>query len=132
MIFPADTAIFAGLFGLIYIGLTLWVMMSRTNAGVLEVGGDDTVLAKRIRAHGNFSEYVPFALVLMGLWEAAGGRHGRVLTALVLLLIGRILHPFGLFAPLNSAGMFACRGGGMILTLLAILIASLALLHDFL
>lgn len=131
MLFPTTTATFAGLFGLIYVGLTAWIMISRTAFDTLQGDGGNRTLEKRVRVHGNFQEYVPLGLILIGLLEGGGGRHGLVLTLLLLLLIGRVLHPFGLFAAPGSAPMFACRGGGMLLTLLAIAIAAIALLADF-
>ncbi len=131
MLFPTTTAAFAGLFGIIYVGLTLWIMVSRTTHKVLQGDGGDQILAKRVRVHGNFGEYVPLSLILIGLLEGGGGRHGLVLTLLGSLLIGRVLHPFGLFAAPESASMLICRGGGMLLTLLAILVAAIALLADF-
>ena len=131
MLFPTTTATFAGLFGLIYVGLTIWIMVSRTTYNVLEGDGGDPALGKRVRVHGNYGEFVPWGLILIGLLEGGGGPHRLVLTLLVLLLIGRVLHPFGLFAAPGSPQMFACRGGGMLLTILAIGIAAVALMADF-
>ena len=128
MLYPVETAIFAGLLALLYAGLTVWVMLSRTSKGTLQGDGGDESLQKRVRAHGNFGEYVHFALIVVGLYEGGGGSHGLVLALLWLLLIGRILHPFGLFAPPNSPAMFACRGGGMLATLVALIVPAVALL----
>ncbi|MBE7244369.1 MAPEG family protein [Methylobacterium sp. A49B] len=128
MIFPATTAFFAGLLALVYLGLSGWVIGSRVSDNVLlGDGGDDAVL-KRIRSHANFSEYVPLALILIGLLEAGGGGHGLVQGLLVALLVGRILHPIGMFAPPNSPRQFACRGGGILLTLATLGVAAIALL----
>ena len=128
VLFPATTSIFAAVLALIYAGLTVWVMLSRTSHNTLQGDGGDENLGKRIRTHGNFGEYVPLTLVVIGLLEGGGGGHGLVLTLLWLLLIGRLLHPFGLFARPNSARMFACRGGGMLLTLIALVVGAGALL----
>lgn len=128
MVVPFTTATFAGVFALIYVALTVWIMVSRTTHNTLQGQGDAT-LARRIRVHANFGEYVPLALIVIGLYEGAGGRHGWVVTALWLLLIGRLLHPFGLYAPPNSPQMYACRGGGMLLTLLALVIGAVGVLE---
>ncbi|RYC29982.1 glutathione S-transferase [Lichenibacterium minor] len=128
MLFPATTAAFAAVLALVYAGLTVWVMLSRTSKGTLQGDGGDAGLEKRVRAHGNFGEYVPLALVVIALLEGGGGSHGLVLTLLWLLLIGRLLHPAGLFARPNTAQMFACRGGGMLATLAAIVVGAVALL----
>ncbi|MET0257929.1 MAG: MAPEG family protein [Methylobacterium sp.] len=127
MIFPATTAFFAGLFGLLYVGLSGWVVGGRVSNDVLHGSGND-LLQKRIRAHGNFQEFVPLALLLIAFLEAGGTRHWIVQALLVVLLIGRILHPFGMFAPKNSPQQFACRGGGILTTLLVLLISSILLL----
>lgn len=127
MIFPATTAFFAGLFGLLYVGLSGWVVGGRVSNDVLVGSGDDS-LQRRIRAHGNFSEFVPLALLLIAFLEAGGTKHWIVQALLVALLIGRILHPFGMFAPKNSPQQFACRGGGILTTLIVLLISSILLL----
>lgn len=127
MIFPATTALFAALLALVYVGLAAWVMAGRVSDDVLFGSGDDP-LQKRVRSHGNFGEYVPFALLLVALLEAGGGSHGLVLTLLVVLLIARLLHPFGILAPKNSPQQFACRGGGILATLLVLVVAAIALL----
>lgn len=128
MAFPATTAVYAGLLALLYLGLSGWVIASRVSENVLfGDGGDDAVL-KRIRSHANFSEFVPLVLILVGLLEAGGAGHGLVQGLLLALLVGRILHPIGMFAPPNTPRQFACRGGGILLTLASLGIAAIALL----
>ena len=128
MIFPATTAFYAGLLALVYLGLSGWVIGARVSENVLfGDGGDDAVL-KRIRSHANFAEYVPLALIVIGLLEASGASHGLVQALLIALLVARILHPIGMFAPPNSPRQFACRGGGIILTMAALGVAAIALL----
>ena len=128
MIFPATTAFYAGLLALVYLGLSGWVIGARVSQNVLfGDGGDDTVL-KRVRSHANFAEYVPLALIVIGLLEASGGSHGLVRALLIALLVARILHPIGMFAPPNSPRQFACRGGGILLTMAALGVAATALL----
>jgi uncharacterized membrane protein YecN with MAPEG domain len=102
MIFPATTAVYAALLALVYLGLSGWVMGSRVSGNVLFGDGGDESMLKRVRSHANFSEYVPLALLLVGLLEAGGGSHGLVQGLLIALLVGRILHPIGMFAAPNS------------------------------
>lgn len=128
MIFPATTATFAAILALVYLGLSGWVIAGRLTGNVLHGDGGDADLQKRIRSQANFGEYVPLALILIALLEARGGGHGTVLTLLVILLIARILHPVGMFAPPNSPRQFACRGGGIIATMGIIAVAALLLL----
>ena len=128
MIFPATTALFAGLLALLFVGLSAWVIGGRLTGNVLVGDGGQDALQRRIRSHGNFSEYVPMALGLVALLEASGTRHWIVVTLLVVLLVARLLHPVGMFAPVNSPRQFACRGGGIIATLLVTLVAAILLI----
>jgi len=128
MIFPATTAFFAGLLALVYLGLSGWVIGARVSENVLFGDGGDNAVLKRIRSHANFIEYVPLALILIGLLEAGGSSHGLVQGLLVALVVARILHPIGMFAPPNSPRQFACRGGGIVLTLTVLGVAAIALL----
>ena len=90
--------------------------------------GGDASMTRRIRAHANFIEYVPLALVNIALLEASGASHGLVRVLLIVLVVARILHPFGMFAPDKTPQQFACRGGGIGGTLLVIVVAALDLL----
>ena len=128
MIFPATTALFAGLLALLFVGLSAWVIGGRLTGNVLVGDGGQDALQRRIRSHGNFSEYVPMALGLVALLEAGGGQHWIVVTLLTVLLVARLLHPVGMFAPVNSPRQFACRGGGIVATLLVTLVAAILLI----
>lgn len=128
MIFPATTATYAAILALVYLGLSGWVVAGRLSGNVLHGDGGNADLQKRIRAQANFGEYVPIALILIVLLEGRGTGHGTVQALLLALLIGRILHPFGMFAPVNSPRQFACRGGGILLTFGTVLVASVLLL----
>lgn len=77
---------------------------------------------------GNFGEYVPLALILVALLEAGRGGPTLVRTMLIVLLVGRVLHPFGMFAAKNSPVQFACRGDGILATLGVIAAAAIALM----
>ncbi|MCJ2035136.1 MAPEG family protein [Methylobacterium sp. J-068] len=129
MIYPALTAFYAALFALLYVGLSGWVVAGRLSGDVLHGDGGNANLEKRIRAQGNFGEYVPLAVLLIALLEAAGGGPTLVRGLLIVLLVARVLHPFGMFAPKNSPRQFACRGGGILATFVVITVAALALLR---
>ena len=58
------TALPAGVFALLMVPLSLQVSMRRAQLGGMAFGdGGDDVLRRRIRAHGNFIEYVPTAVI---------------------------------------------------------------------
>lgn len=63
------TPIFAALLGLIFFFLSLRTSLERRRAKVSLGDGGDPGLQGAIRAHGNFIEYVPISLLLIGsLW----------------------------------------------------------------
>ena len=128
MTYPAITAFFAAILGLVFVALSLWVIAGRFAKHALHGDGGDASLARRIRIQANFSEYVPLALLLVALLEASGASAILVRTLLVVLLIARVLHPVGMLAPLNSPQQFACRGGGIVATIGVVIVAAVALL----
>jgi hypothetical protein len=83
---------------LIAIWFALWMGVTSSRpafkASIGDAGSPELLL--KIRRHGNFIEWVPFALILMVLAEAQGAGAYWLHAAGALLLIGRIAHPFGL------------------------------------
>lgn len=55
-------------------------------------------LGQALRVQGNFIEYVPLALALMGLIEASGARPWIVYAYGAVLLVARFVHAWGLYA----------------------------------
>ena len=116
------TAFYASLLALLFLFLSLRVIGWRRQQRV-EIGhGEDAQLLRRMRVHANFAEYVPFALLLMGLAENLGAPH--VLTHLVglMLIVGRGLHAYGLS---QTPQILRYRVWGMQLTFAAIGTAAL-------
>ena len=66
---PLITPLYAALAAVILIVLALRVIGARRSRRVAIGDGADEDLARRIRAHGNFAEYTPLALVLILLLE---------------------------------------------------------------
>ena len=126
----AVTPLYAGLLGLGFIVLSMLAIRARGRAKVALGTGGDPLLERAVRAHGNFAEYVPLALVLMMSAELVGSPHGWLHIAGVAVLLGRLSHAVGVSrAPEN----FRYRGAGMVLTFGAIgLLALLNLLLTFL
>jgi hypothetical protein len=58
-------------------------------------GGHDP-LERRMRAHANFVEYAPLMLILIAVIELAVGESAWLGLAAGALVIGRVLHPFGM------------------------------------
>src|SRR3989338_1420621 len=119
------TAFFAGIHALFYTGLSLLVVSHRVRTKVSVGDGTDKILkvifdaassqdhkapftweqmaeryaplGKAIRTHGNFSEYVPFALVLLAFLELNKSvSHNPLVYTGLALLVSRIAHFIGL------------------------------------
>lgn len=116
------TAIYAALCGLMMIGLAWLVVRQRHRTGVGIGAGGEAALERAVRAHGNFAEYVPLALLLLLLAET-GGAHAAWLHANgAALLVARLLHGFGLT---RAAGRSFGRFWGTAVTWLVIVALSL-------
>lgn len=102
---------------LVILGLTAG--MRRSEKNILLGTGDDDILLRRVRAHGNFIEYVPIALILLALAEAAGTSDALLWTMAALLVAGRALHIVGILRTVIPA-----RAAGMLMTFASILLGS--------
>ena len=113
---------------LIAIWFALWIGVtssrSASNTSIGDAGNME--LLQKIRRHGNFIEWVPFVLVLMVLAELQGAGSLWLHGAGVLLVIGRIAHPFGL--TIGNAG-HPLRYVGNGTNILAVAILTVALLR---
>jgi uncharacterized protein len=122
------TLLFAGCCALLQCALTALVIIRRAQTGVDFLDGGDQPLLRRIRAHGNFSETAPMALLLMALLEMRGWSSAWLIAFGVALLLGRILHAQSLLT--NNAAW--SRRGGMVLTLAVISIEAVCAIWVFL
>ena len=86
------TLVFAAIFGVLHVIFTLRVGAYRFKSGISLGDGDDKELRNRIRAHGNFIENVPIALLLL-LLNDLNGLADRTLVILgSVLVVCRVLH----------------------------------------
>ena len=92
------TAVFTGLLALMLVGISIRVTVLRAKKKISFFDGGDKELGAAIRVQGNFIEYVPMALALMGLIEAMGAKHWVVYLFGILLVLARIVHAWGLYS----------------------------------
>jgi uncharacterized membrane protein YecN with MAPEG domain len=118
---PAITALYAGLSGLLLLALAALVVARRRSAKIGIGVRDDRELERRVRAHGNASEYVPLALVLLLVAELSGLGSVWLHVAGIALVGSRVAHAFGLT---RSAGTSPGRFVGTLGTWLVILALS--------
>jgi uncharacterized membrane protein YecN with MAPEG domain len=122
---PVITAIFAAILGLIAAGLTVNVIMHRVRLGVESGDGGQPQMTQAIRAHANFAEHVPLALILIGSAEMLIMRAWIIYALGITLLVARLLSMIGLT---RSLGPSFPRQAGAGLTILVITVTSILIL----
>jgi len=88
------TALYAALCGPILIFLSIRVIKARRGDRVA-IGGGTPALDRARSVQGNFIEYVPLTLILMGLAELQGVSVWFIHAAGAMLIACRLLHAFG-------------------------------------
>ncbi len=118
---PLITGFYAGILGLILVLLTARVIVTRTREKVSLLDGGNPRMIVAIRQQGNFSELVPLALILILVAEVLGSSIYLVHILGIVLVIARVIHPFGLRV---DRGDTPPRVLGATLTLIVILVGS--------
>jgi len=121
-------ALYAGLLGLLLFALTLSVSEARHRTKTAIGDGGDEVLRRRIRAHGNFVEYVPLSLLLLALSESLGLGSLFVHMLGLVLLVSRIAHAHGISQPREP---LAFRMLGTTGTLIVLIVTALYCIWSF-
>lgn len=124
---PAIAALmlWSGLLGLLYLALAGLVVRHRYRAKVGVGDGGDPALARAIRVHGNFAEYVPLTLFLLLLLALAGWGSLYIHILAGILVAGRLAHAIGLA---GSEGPSIGRGAGMLATWGVLAVAAIMVL----
>lgn len=113
-------ALYVGLFGLLLIVLSLRVSLVRRDARIALGDGENEMLRRRIRAQGNFVEFVPIALLLLALAEHTGMGSLFIHIFGIILLASRIAHAYGI-SQLKEPFIFRMVGTTATLTVIGIL-----------
>ncbi len=126
----AITAFYAGILAIILIALSLRiVIVARAKAKVAFGDGGKDELTPVIRGQGNFIEYVPLALILIGYNEFNGASANLTHGLGIALVLARLAHPFGLQ---TGRGPTVPRVAGTVVTWLVLLVAAVVAIVDFL
>jgi uncharacterized protein len=123
---PTASAAYAAAFGFMAVALTVRVIMCRVKTGIQSGDGGNAQLAQAIRAHANFAEQVPLALLLIVLVETGGTPIGLVHALGSVLVIARLASAWGLN---RSLGPSMPRQAGAGLTALVVAAAALLILY---
>jgi uncharacterized membrane protein YecN with MAPEG domain len=119
------TPAFAAILAIIFVGLSLRTIRLRRT---LRIGiGDDgnETMRRAMRAHSNFAEYVPIALLVLFFAESLGTRLYMIQILGAALVVGRCLHAYGVSQPNEN---YRFRVVGMVLTFTVIVVASINVL----
>ncbi len=117
---PIITALYAGLLGLVSVGVSFPPGSMRGKLGVSVGDGGNKDLLLAMRRHANFVEYVPLALILIALLELNGvaARNVHILGAA--LVIARLAHAFGIKPDsTRTPGRLLGAGGTVLITVVA-------------
>lgn len=90
------TALVAGIFALLIVPLSVQVSLRRAKANAVFGDAGDETLRRRVRAHGNFIEYAPLAVIALGLVEYRGGAHWLVWSLALGFVFSRVAHALGM------------------------------------
>ena len=101
MILPV-TLTLAGAAALLHIWLGMRVARVRAQFKVSVGDGGNEAVLRRMRAHANYHENMPIALILVGLLELAGADNRVLWGAVILFVLVRIAHGFGMDRPSPS------------------------------
>ncbi len=118
------TPLFAALFGLLYVALSLYVVSHRFSKKISIGSGGDKATEMAMRAHANFIEYVPLALILFYFIEVISLSSTLVFVMACTLLFARVAHIIGMLKP---AQWLILRQLGSVLTFTVIIIVSVSL-----
>lgn len=119
------TSLLAGLFSVAMVFLSVQISVRRVKTGNAAFdGGEDRTLRRRVRAHGNFIEYAPTALLATGLVEFAAGTTVMVWGLATSFFLSRLVHALGTLYATSPAA----RAGAMLVQHAAFLAAGLWLI----
>ncbi len=127
MEFPVTTAYVAAFIGILQFALMVPIGMARRAASVSIGDGGDEKLQMKIRRHGNLAENAPIVILLLGLFELAGGNPDWVMYLAVLFVAARISHALalsgvmkGVLQPAGAFGTLVSGVGSAVLLLMAL------------
>jgi uncharacterized protein len=89
------SAVYAAILAVIFFFLSIRVIGQRRQSQAALGTGNNADLERVVRVHANFSEYVPFALLLIFFVEQASFPAWSIHLLGALLVVGRLIHAYG-------------------------------------
>ena len=119
---PKIVAYYAAMLAVMFVVLTIRVIKARIRGRISLGDGGDEALIRAGRVHGNFAEFVPFALVLIALAEMNGSPAWSIHVLGTVLVLARLSHAWALSGGIERMKF---RQAGMIGTFIVLLGAAL-------
>lgn len=117
--------IYAAVLALLFVALSFRTLGLRRRLRIAVGDGGNQTMLRATRAHANFAEYAPLALLLLYFVESAGMRSWVVHVLCMTLVLGRCSHAYGVSQVDEN---FVFRVVGMSLTFAVLISAALGLL----
>src|SRR4029078_8132195 len=124
---PTIVPVYAAIFAIMLVALSLRVARTRGNVRVAIGDGGNKLLLRAIRVQGNFTEYVPMALLLFLFVELQGWPRWLVHGLCLVLLAARLRHASG---STHEPEDIRLRATGMATTAGLLIIAAVLLLYS--
>lgn len=118
------TSALAGAAAIFLVLLSLPIALRRRATRLSAGDGGDEAFNRKIRAQANFIEYVPLAIIAIGLVEMNGGSQILVCGLAAALAAARVLHAFGLWS-----NVLIGRALGAVLTFAVLVVAGGLLIY---
>ena len=96
------TTVTVAIFALMLSALSLAVSFRRRDLNLAIGDGDDRILRRRIRTHGNFIENAPLCALVVLAVESILATSDMVWVVAGLLIAARVLHVIGTFQRMNK------------------------------
>ena|ERR1700680_2851577 len=122
---PIIVPTYASILVLIFVFLSVRVIQMRASAKIGLGTGGNPIMERRVWVHGNFSEYVPLALLLLAFMELQSHSRYLIHVLCIILIIARVCHAIGV-SPQNET--FQLRVAGVLGTFLVLVVAAIVLL----
>ena len=121
--------LYAALLALLFGGLSVRTLRMRRRLRISIGDANNPAMARAMRVHANFVEYVPLSLLLLYFVESTGASSLFVHALGLSILAGRFIHAVGV-SQLKENDAF--RIAGMALTLGPLFVAAVRLLNVYL
>lgn len=115
------TIFYTSILVIIFLILSVLAITARVKSGInLGLSGEYDDLTKKVRAHGNFTEYIPLAIIMLLLAESAKLPGIALHIYGIGLVLGRLVHAFGIYSGKTKIP-YRVIGMSMTLTLMSVL-----------